>query len=127
MRPRPSLLRFGAVMAAVAICAGLSARFAQPARAQGPTSWSDFDGDGFRDLVVGAPNATVMRSGTDHPGAGAVYVIYGTAIGPSASRVQVWTQDSGSGIDLIGDFSEDDDHFGAAVAAGDFNNDGAGD
>jgi hypothetical protein len=127
MRQVPRLRTKVAPLALLAMCAaGLSA--ARPAvAAQIPTSWSDFDGDGFRDLVIGAPNATVTRSGVDHPGAGAVYVIYGTANGPSATRVHVWTQDSAEGLDVIGDFSEDNDHFGAAVAAGDFNNDGAGD
>ena len=116
---------FAAALAAVSSL-GFSA--AQPvAAAQVPTSWSDFDGDGFRDLAIGAPNATVTRSGIDHPKAGAVYVIYGTANGPSMSHVQKWTQDSAEGLDVIGDFSEDNDHFGAAVAAGDFNDDGVGD
>jgi FG-GAP repeat len=101
---------------------------AQPAAAaQVPTSWADFDGDGFRDLVVGAPNESIIRSGTAHPGAGAVYVFYGTANGPSTTRVQKWSQDSSEGLDFIGDSAEDNDHFGATVAAGDFNGDGAGD
>ncbi len=124
MGPRAKLVRLASTAFALALCASLSSITAHPvAAAQIPTNWSDFDGDGFRDLVVGAPNATV----NGHPGAGAVYVIYGTANGPSASRIQLWTQDSSEGLDVIGDFAEDNDHFGAATAAGDFNDDGAGD
>src|SRR5262245_587733 len=89
-----------AAVSAIALAAPHSATAAQIA-----TKSSDFDGDGFRDLVVGAPKATVRSSGVDHPGAGAVYVLYGTANGPSATRAQLWTQDSFEGIDFIGDFS----------------------
>jgi len=122
---RVRVILLSGAMAAVSL-SSLAAPHSASA-AEIPTNWSDFDDDGFRDLVVGAPNATVTRSGVDHPAAGAVYVIYGTANGPSASRVQLWTQDSAEGLDVIGDFSEDSDHFGAAAAAGDFNNDGVGD
>ena len=128
MRPTPRLARVGSALVAIALCAGFLGAAAQPAHAaQIPTAWSDFDGDGFRDVVVGAPNAAVTRSGVAHPAAGAVYVLYGTANGPSATHVQKWTQDSSDGLDFIGDFSEDNDRFGAAVAAGDFNHDGVGD
>ncbi len=77
----------------------------------------DFDGDGYADVAVGAPDED-RGSGTN---AGAVIVYRGTSVGLVA-----W--------DLIveGDFSSaetygSNERFGAAVAAGDFDGDGIDD
>ncbi len=76
----------------------------------------DFDGDGRDDLAIGVPDEDVGSTSD----AGAVNVIYGTSTGLSASGDQLWTQDS-SGIQGA---AEGGDHFGAALAAGDFNGNG---
>jgi hypothetical protein len=74
----------------------------------------DFNGDGFADLAVGVPlEAGVVR-------AGAVTVLYGSAAGLSGAASQLLTQNS----DGVRGSSEAGDRFGAAVAAGDFNDDG---
>ena len=79
----------------------------------------DFNGDGFSDLAIGVSDESV---GSAH-GAGAVNVIYGSASGLTASGNQLWTQDS-PGIQGL---AEAGDHFGSALATGDFNNDGFAD
>ncbi len=71
----------------------------------------DFDGDGIGDYAVGAAG----ESG----GAGGVYTFYG-ATETTPGRQQYWSQDSAS----VQGTAQPDDAFGAAVAAGDFNNDG---
>jgi hypothetical protein len=80
----------------------------------------DFNGDGFDDLVTGIPNENV---GAIIDG-GAVNVIYGSELGgldPAAGPGnQQFDQDS---LGIL-DAAEDNDHFGAAVAVGDFNGDG---
>ncbi len=78
-------------------------------------TWGDFNNDGFPDLVVGVP----MESIGDIAGAGAVQVFYGTEDGIRLTGQQLWNQDSPgiSGMAMTGD------HFGIAVAAGDFDND----
>ena len=75
----------------------------------------DFDEDGFADLAAGAPGENVAGA----PGAGAVSVLYGSGGGLGTARGQLFTQ--------VGSAAEDGDLFGAALATGDFNNDGAAD
>ena len=77
----------------------------------------DFDNDGFDDLAIGAPNET-LSDVQQH--AGAVFVLYGSAGGLTNSGAQLWTQNAG----VVLDVAEPNDHFGAALASGDFDNDG---
>ena len=81
------------------------------------TAIGDFNNDGFADLAIGVPGQSVS-GGAD---AGAVIVQYGAASGSLA--VQIITQDSFE----IGGAAEANDYFGAALAAGDFDNDGRDD
>lgn len=79
----------------------------------------DFDGDDFDDLAVGIP-------GYDLPGAnaaGAAEVFFGSEFGITLSGEQLWHQDSAS----IQGVAENDDWFGAALAAGDFDKNGTDD
>jgi len=76
-------------------------------------AWGDFNGDGFCDLAVGASGENLAE--------GAVTVIYGSSNGLDAHSpvaAQHWDQNS------TGAMAEQDDEFGNALAAGDFNNDG---
>ena len=79
-------------------------------RAQG-----DFNGDGFDDLAIGVLG--------EDDGAGAVNVLYGTALGLAATNNQIWRQGSGG---IVGG-PEPGDQFGQVLATGDFNGDGYGD
>lgn len=76
----------------------------------------DFNGDGYDDLAIGVPNEEVNGFAE----AGAVNVIYGSPNELDPIGNQLWTQDSPS----IFEEAEAGDHFGAALATGDFNNDG---
>jgi hypothetical protein len=76
----------------------------------------DFNGDGRDDVAVGIPFAEVGVA----VDAGAVAVLYGSSDGISGTGSQFWTQDSPG---VLGG-SESHDHFGRALAAGDFNGDG---
>ncbi len=77
----------------------------------------DFDDDGFLDLAVGVPGEDHNVEDDDR---GRVYIIYGTADGlndsEGSANVQVLSAPSGS--------VNDKDEFGAALAVGDFDNDG---
>ena len=76
----------------------------------------DFNADGFDDLAVGVPKEAVGNVA----GAGAVHVLYGTSGGLFSAGNQQWHQDR---IGLTG-ICEENDHFGFALATGDFNGDG---
>lgn len=75
----------------------------------------DFDGDGFKDLAVGAAGAGDLVDG-----AGAVHILYGSANGVS-TRNQILAQS------FIGQPVTSGDQFGGSLAAGDFNRDGVED
>lgn len=78
----------------------------------------DFNGDGFADLVIGAP-----REKLGSQRAGEVHVLYGSAAGPRARGDQVWSQRT-RGVPGI---AERRDRFGAALDSADFNRDGYAD
>ncbi|MFF3495892.1 esterase [Streptomyces sp. NPDC002795] len=77
---------------------------------------TDFNGDGYDDVLVGAPGATVGG----HAGAGIVTVQYGAASGMGTSRSAVLSQ-STTGVPGA---AEKGDAFGQAVATGDLDGDG---
>ncbi|MBZ9645085.1 FG-GAP-like repeat-containing protein [Streptomyces sp. PSKA30] len=80
---------------------------------------SDFNGDGYRDIAIGAMGADVGSAS----GAGAVVVLYGSASGVPSAKKTVITQNS-TGVPGT---AESDDRFGASLAAGDLNADGYAD
>ncbi len=79
------------------------------------TVWSDFNGDGRDDLAIGVPGEDSF--------AGAVHVLYGSSSGLTTGGSQFWSQDASGVLDT----KEPGDRFGAALAGGDFNNDGRAD
>jgi hypothetical protein len=75
----------------------------------------DFNHDGFADLAAGAQ----WEDFGSVEDAGAVSVLYGSAAGLTSTGGQLFSQ--------VGGAAELEDRFGAALAAGDFNHDGAAD
>jgi len=73
----------------------------------------DFNGDGYADLAIGSPDEDIGSV----VAAGAVNVLYGSAAGLTATDDEFWSDGSG----------EEDDEFGRALAAGDFDGDGRDD
>ena len=83
----------------------------------GGAAKGDFNGDGFADLAIGVPHED--RGGVG--GVGAVNVIYGSASGLTSTANQFLDEAT------FGFGYEEGDHFGSALAAGDFNGDGFSD
>jgi hypothetical protein len=76
----------------------------------------DFNNDGYADLAIGVPG----EDNDDGKAGGAVAILYGSLFGLSANGDELWDQES----DGISGNINDGDEFGAALAAGDFDNDG---
>lgn len=120
-----------AIAASLLLCAGggltaasaSAAQAAAPAAPAAPAATSelhdDFNGDGYRDLVIGAPSATVGGKRA----AGYIAVLYGSRSGITTANRAVISQNS-SGVPGS---AETGDAFGDAVASGDFDNDGYAD
>ncbi|MGW5634488.1 FG-GAP-like repeat-containing protein [Streptomyces sp. NPDC003832] len=106
------------VIAAALTTGVLTALPATPAAAPSGLA-SDFNGDGYRDIAIGALAADVGSARS----AGAVVVLYGTASGVSGAKKAVITQNS-TGVPGT---AETDDRFGVSLAAGDLNADGYAD
>jgi hypothetical protein len=86
----------------------------------------DFDGDSHADLAIGVCGESFSSTGAPShlvTEGGAVQVLYGSPAGLTAARSQFWTQDSAG----VRDVAEEEDHFGSALAAGDFDGDGRAD
>ncbi|MEC4017577.1 FG-GAP repeat protein [Streptomyces sp. H27-D2] len=116
------LLSGAGIMAALPASATVPTAPAGPApaapAAAGPAH-GDFNGDGYLDLVVAAPDATV--GGSDS--AGYVSVLYGSSSGVNTAKRTVINQSSAG----VPGTPETGDAFGESVASGDFDGDGYAD
>ncbi len=79
----------------------------------------DFNGDGYADLAVGVDFEDI--GGVVNTGA--VNILYGSATGLTSTGNQFWHQGSPGTVGA----NDEGDFYGAALATGDFNNDGYAD
>lgn len=107
-----------AVVMAVTGAAVLPAAHADTQRATAQLR-DDFNGDGYSDLAVAAPEATVGGKTK----AGYVAVLYGSADGLKTSTRQVFSQNTAG----IPGAAETDDQFGSALTTADLDRDGYAD
>ncbi|MES5821148.1 FG-GAP-like repeat-containing protein [Streptomyces sp. RG80] len=107
-----------AVAVAIALIAATCGTLptAQARTAASPEVRQDFNGDGYGDLAVAAPRATVNGKAE----AGYVAVLYGSANGLSAAAKKVYTQASAGVPGTV----EAGDRFGSHLTAADLDGDG---
>lgn len=104
------------LVAGLGIAAAPSAYAGTPGGTRADDRNSDFNGDGYEDVLVGAPGATVSGK----KGAGLVTVQYGSSRGIGTSDVARFSQSTGG----VAGAAEAGDAFGKAVATGDLDGDG---
>ncbi|MGK5501059.1 FG-GAP-like repeat-containing protein [Streptomyces sp. URMC 125] len=112
--------RFRTSLAAATVAAlagGLLAATAAPAAAEGDRPVSDFNGDGYRDLAVSVPSASV----DGREAAGQIVVLYGSAQGVTTTSKRAVISQNSSGIPGV---AEAGDLFGLDLAGADFDGDG---
>ncbi|MEV0035271.1 hypothetical protein [Streptomyces sp. NPDC050804] len=112
-------MRGSTLLLAATLTTGLLTALPGTATAAPSGPASDFNGDGYRDVAIGAFAAQVGSV----PNAGAVVVLYGSRSGVSAAKKTVITQNS---VGVPGT-ARDGDRFGSSLAAGDLNADGCAD
>ena len=86
---------------------------AQGDRAGTAVASGDLNGDGFDDLIIGAPNVDPGNRAA----AGAVYVLFGQAGPPAQNSLS-------TAYDMVIYGESNDDRLGASLTSGDFNGDG---
>ncbi len=112
-------LRTALATAAVgALTGGLLVAVAGPAAAASGLE-GDFNGDGYQDVAVSAPRASV----NSRANAGSVTVLYGSPSGAGATKIQTVSQNSAG----VPGTAETGDGFGSHTTTGDFNGDGYAD
>lgn len=109
-------MRRTVVFAIALIAAGAAVVPAGHAEAAAAGVRQDFNGDGYGDLAVAAPSATVNGKAR----AGYVAVLYGSANGLTGTAKKVYTQDSPG----IPGTAEAGDRFGSFLVAADLDGDG---
>jgi hypothetical protein len=103
----PALRKRTLLLAATLTTGLLTALPATTATAAPSKLAGDFNGDGYRDLAIGAPNATVSGK----PQAGYVGIVYGTKNGLNTAKRQVISQSTAG----IPGAPESGDYFGVVV------------
>ncbi|MFD9467308.1 FG-GAP-like repeat-containing protein [Streptomyces sp. NPDC060027] len=114
----PNRIRRRSALGCAALAALLTAPvvLAAPASATTTTPVIDFNGDGFADLAISAPNATVSGLGD----AGYLSVVYGSSAGADTAHSKLITRATEG---IPGDVMEYD-YFGSWTAARDLDEDG---
>ncbi|MBK6044348.1 FG-GAP-like repeat-containing protein [Streptomyces sp. MBT55] len=111
--------RFAALAATAAMTVAATTLSGSTAGATALPVPHDINGDGYGDIVLPAPGATVAGKAY----AGAVVVLYGSAKGVSAAKRAVITQNSPG----VPGAAEEGDAFGASIALADLDKDGFAD
>ncbi|MEU9189961.1 FG-GAP-like repeat-containing protein [Streptomyces sp. NPDC048484] len=83
-------------------------------------STGDFNADGYADVLTGAPNEDITRSGANKADAGAVWLLKGASTGLTGTGSLSYSQDT---TDIAGS-TEKDDKLGSSVSLTDFSGHG---
>ncbi|WP_314411087.1 FG-GAP-like repeat-containing protein [Streptomyces kroppenstedtii] len=83
-------------------------------------SVGDFNADGFADVLTGAPNEDITRSGANKANAGAVWLLKGTSAGLTGTGSLSFSQDTTG----VPGSTEKDDKLGSSVSLTDFSGHG---
>ena len=119
MRHRLFMIVATSLIAANTFAATTSSSVGASIGGSGDSDRCDIDGDGYGDLVIGAPGESVGAIG----GAGAFHVIYGSASGPSVTGDQAFSQETHG----VGGVAEVGDFLGVVTVCADLDGDGFAD